>query len=138
MRIHRQENTDRSQRQIRVAEQLKQVLTETLRRGKFFDAAAEDMVGVSISEVRISPDLKNATVYISVLGGDEDMKGVAIPALNRSEQFFKQDIRKKLRMRYTPNLRFEDDSRYDEAARINALIAEIDIPDEEEGEDDGR
>jgi ribosome-binding factor A len=110
-----------SQRQLRVAEQIRHVLVETLQRGKFHHMELLDAAStVTVSEVKISPDLKNATAYIIRMGGAslEDL----LAALNDSHSYFQKELAKKLQMRFTPRLRFVSDDSFEKAARIDEIL----------------
>ena len=105
-----------SQRQLRVGEQIRHILAETMQRGHFNEAILIDLNLVSISEVRISPDLKHATAYVMSLGG-ADMDKI-LPALNRDKNVFKKEIARSARLRFTPTIRFIADNSFDEAEKI--------------------
>ena len=111
--------TGPSQRQLRVAEEIRHILAGILLRGDLRDAA---LVGVSVtvSEVRISPDLKNATVYSLPFGKAsvaEVMKG-----LNRSAPYLRSQVGQALSLRYAPILTFVPDLSFDEAKHIDELL----------------
>lgn len=93
---------------------------DILAREEFSDP---DLAGksITVTEVRISPDLKNATGFCAPLGG-EDM-GKTVAALNRAAGFLRGRLSREIDMRYTPNLRFIADDSYDEARRIEQLLA---------------
>lgn len=130
---HQTGQPDRSQRQLRVGEELKHAIVETLQRGHFHDEVLIDAApGVTVTEVRISPDLKNATAYIMTLGG-VDMDDV-MKALNNATHFFQKEIGRKLRLKFTPRLRFTGDDTFDNADRITHLLNQIELP-REEGEE---
>ena len=108
-----------SQRQLRVAEEIRHILAGILLRGDLRDPA---LLGVSItvSEVRISPDLKNATVYSLPFGKAsvaEVMKG-----LNRSAPYLRSQVGHALNLRYAPTLNFVPDLSFDEAKHIDDLL----------------
>lgn len=108
-----------SQRQLRVAEEIRHILARVLLRGELRDPL---LIGVSvtISEVRISPDLKNATVFAMPLAGtqiDDVLKG-----LNRSAPYLRSQVGQELGLRYTPTLRFVEDTSFDEAYHIDELL----------------
>lgn len=108
-----------SQRQLRVAEEIRHILARVLMRGDLHDPL---LVGVSvtISEVRISPDLKNATVFAMPLAGDkidEVLKG-----LNRSAPYLRSQVGQELGLRYTPALKFVEDTSFDEAHHIDEIL----------------
>jgi ribosome-binding factor A len=111
-----------SQRQLRVGEQVRHAIVETLQRGKFDDIALLDASHtVTVSEVRVSPDLKNATAYVMTLGGahmDE-----VLPALNEAAFYFQKEIGRKLQLRFTPKVKFVTDTSFDEAEKINTLLS---------------
>ena len=110
-----------SQRQLRVAEQLRHAISETLQRGNFHDALLIDNAHeVTVSEVRVSPDLKNATAYVISLGG-KDMEEF-VPALNEAASFFQKEIGAKLNLRFTPRLNFKVDHSFEEAQRIEKIL----------------
>ena len=110
-----------SQRQLRVAEQLRHTISETLQRGNFHDQLLIDSAHeVTVSEVRVSPDLKKATAYVISLGG-RDMEEF-LPALNDSASFFQKEIGAKLNLRFTPRLNFKVDHSFEEAQRIEKIL----------------
>ena len=101
-----------TQRQLRVSEQIRHMIVETLQRGHFksellIDAASD----VTVSEVRVSPDLKQATAYIMTLGG-ENMEEV-LPALNESAYYFQKEISKSSNLKFTPKIKFVIDTSFD-------------------------
>jgi ribosome-binding factor A len=108
-----------SQRQLRAGELIRHALMDILSREEFSDP---DLQGksITITEVRISPDLKNATAFSAPLGGDDMAKTVA--ALNRAAGFLRGRLSREIDMRYTPILRFIADDSYDEARRIDELL----------------
>jgi ribosome-binding factor A len=109
-----------SQRQLRAGELIRHALMDILAREEFSDP---DLYGksITVTEVRCSPDLKNATGFCAPLGGDDMAKTVA--ALNRAAGFLRGRLSREIDMRYTPNLRFIADDSYDEARRIEQLLA---------------
>jgi ribosome-binding factor A len=109
-----------SQRQLKVAEAVRHELAQWLMRGEVHDPA---LVGtsVTVSEVRASRDLKHATAYVSVLGRTGVPADVLV-ALNRAAGQLGGRLARSLHLKYAPKVRFEVDDRYDEAARIEALI----------------
>lgn len=110
-----------SQRQLRVGEQLRHIIAETLQRGNFDDPALFDKAGqITIAEVRVSPDMKHATAYTSLITG-QDLQPV-LAALNDSAYMFQQDINKKIKMKFTPKVRFVVDDRFDKAGRIEDIL----------------
>ncbi|MCZ4281316.1 30S ribosome-binding factor RbfA [Kiloniella laminariae] len=109
----------RSQRQLRVGEEIRHAMSEVLRRASFNDPHLEGVI-VTISEVRVSPDLKNATAFIVPLGGG-DMTEVA-RAFNKANGFFRKELGQMLRLRSCPRISFEPDVSFDEAAKINSIL----------------
>ena len=109
-----------SQRQLRVGEQVRHALSDLLQRGEVRDDLIENTV-ISISEVRMSPDLKIATAFVSPLGaGDQDS---VIEALNRNARFIRGRLSPALRqMKYMPEVRFRLDTSYDNFAKIDRLL----------------
>ena len=111
-----------SQRQLRVGETLRHVLSEILIREDFFDPDLAN-VSITISEISVSPDLSNARVYTMPLGGVN--VEVVLPALNRLAPVIQSLVAKKIQLRRTPRLRFYLDDGFENAARMNQLLAAI-------------
>jgi ribosome-binding factor A len=108
-----------SQRQLRVGEEIRHVLAGVMMRGELHDPALAG-VSVTITEVRISPDLQNATVFSLPLAGakvEEVLKG-----LNRSAPFLRSQVGKAMQLRYAPTLTFVADKSFDEAHHIEELL----------------
>ncbi|MBU0584550.1 MAG: 30S ribosome-binding factor RbfA [Alphaproteobacteria bacterium] len=109
-----------SQRQLRVGEQVRHALSETLQRGEIIDPLIETTV-ISISEVRMSPDLKIATAFISPLGAPHP--DAVVDALNKHAKFVRGRVSHALRqMKYMPEFRFRLDTSFDNFSRINELL----------------
>ena len=110
---------ERTQRQLRVGELLRHALVDILMRDELRDP---DLSGVSItiSEVRVSPDLKNATAFVMPLGGKEVEKTLA--ALERAAPFLRRKIGASAAMRYMPALSFLPDEAFDEGEKIEMLL----------------
>ena len=113
-----------SQRQLRVGEEIRHVLAEILRRTEFHDPVLAK-ADLTISEVRMSPDLKHALVFATVLG-HKDIRPL-LPALKRVAPFLRAQIAPRLGLRITPELKFVADEALDEATRINALLHSPDV-----------
>lgn len=130
----------RSQRQLRVGEELRHALARILARGELRDPHLAE-VSLTVTEVRISPDLKSATAFVVPLGGGE-LEAV-IAALNHAAGFLRSQLGQEIELRYTPRLSFQADHSFDEAARINALLhhprvaADVEAEDPE-GDDNAR
>ena len=128
-----------SQRQLRVGEELRHSLAAILLRGELHDP---DLAGVSItvSEVRPSPDMKHATVFVTTLNGDR--MDVVLPALRRAASFLRGQVAKTVRLRHTPQLSFQADTSFDYAQKINTLrhqdVIARDLSDDDEDPSDGK
>ena len=126
-----------SQRMLRVGEQVRSALTQVLQRREINDPVIDDAV-ISISEVRMSPDLKIATAYVTPLGAKNHDKIVA--ALNRNAKFIRGKMGPALRqMKYMPDVRFRDDTSFENFRKIDELLkspeVQRDIHTEEEEKD---
>lgn len=113
-----------SQRQLRVGELVRHKLAELLSRGDIHDDVLAAHV-VTVPEVRLSPDLKLATVYIISLGGTDTEQ--VIDALNRHRKYIRGVIAHALNLRFSPELRFRRDETFDEASRIDALLSNTQV-----------
>lgn len=107
------------QRQLRVAEEIRHILAGILMRGELRDPALLG-VSVTVSEVRISPDLKNATVYCLPFG--KATVADVLKGLNRSAPYLRSQVGHALNLRYTPTLAFVADQSFDEARHIDELL----------------
>jgi ribosome-binding factor A len=116
---NRKAGTGPSQRQLRVSELIRHALAQMIQRGDIHDEVLASHI-ITIPEVRLSPDLKLATVYIMPLGG-VDEKPVII-ALEKHKGYLRSEIAKRVNMKYAPDLRFRRDETFDEAERINTLL----------------
>jgi ribosome-binding factor A len=112
--------TPPGQRQLRVAEQVRHLLVETLQRGSFRDPVLLEAHRVTITAVEIGPDLKHATAYIMPLGGKD--ADTFLEALNRSSGYFRSELAPKMDLRYVPRVTFKIDHSFDEAQRIENLL----------------
>jgi ribosome-binding factor A len=108
-----------SQRQLRVGEQLRQTLAQILARGELRDPELAE-ANVTVTQVRISPDMKAATAYVLPFadGTPEDLAA----ALNRAAGYFRGQLGREVDLKYTPELRFAPDRSFDEAARVDQLL----------------
>lgn len=132
-----------SQRQLRAAEMIRHALVEVMRENEIHDPALKD-VSVTVTEVRLSPDLKHATCFVEPLGAGVDSAPVAgqvddiIKALNAHAKFLRGALGRHIDMRFTPDLRFRHDVSFEAAERLNRLLddprvqADIVRPDQEE------
>lgn len=110
---------EQSQRQLRVGEALRHALARVFERGALRDPALTG-VAVTVTEVRVSPDLKQATAFVMPLGGEKLADVLA--GLGRSAGFLRREIAKDVKLRHAPELDFEADNRFDHASRIDALL----------------
>lgn len=126
-----------SQRQLRVGEQVRHALSDLLQRGEVSDDVIEASV-ISVSEVRMSPDLKIATAFVSPLGAADD--AAVIEALNRNARFIRGRMTPSLRqMKYMPEFRFRLDTSYDNMSRIDQLLRSPEVArDLDRDENDGK
>jgi ribosome-binding factor A len=139
-----------SQRQLRVGEELRHAIANILERGDIRDP---DVAGrpVTVTEVSVSPDLRNATVFVVPLGGGE--VGSLLTGLKRVRPFLRHEVARMVQLRVVPDLSFVADTTFDNASRIENLLhspevardlgshvindAEDRTADDFEGQDDG-
>ncbi|MEM1133151.1 MAG: 30S ribosome-binding factor RbfA [Pseudomonadota bacterium] len=109
----------RSVRVLRVGEQVRHVLSELLMRGEVHDELLT-ATHIAITEVRMTPDLRNATVYVKpLLGKDED---AILKALRTNTAFFQREVASRVRTKYAAKLKFVADDSFDEASRVEQLL----------------
>jgi len=108
-----------SQRMLRVGELIRHTLSDLLARGAVRDPVLEGHV-VTVPDVRMSPDLKLATVYVMPLGG-KDMNDV-LAALERHKKFLRVEIAGRINLRFAPEVRFKADQSFESGAKIDALL----------------
>ena len=108
-----------SQRQLRVGESLRKALSEVFLRNEIADPDLSSAM-VTVSEVRASPDLKNATVFVLPLGGDNQDKVVS--ALKRHKKFVRGEVARRVSLRHMPELIFELDATFDQSSHVDALL----------------
>lgn len=114
--------TPPSQRQLRAGELIRHALVEILAREEFRDPDLQD-VSVTIGEVRCSPDLKHANVFVTPLGDtDPEHQKALTEALNRASKFLRGRLAREIDMKFTPNLRFLTDESYDTASAMDRLL----------------
>ena len=109
-----------SQRQLRVGEALRHVLAELLMRGVVHDPLLAE-ANLTVSEVRMSRDLRHAVAYVTELGGD--LRAELLEALTRAAPFLRGEAARRIHLKYAPTLSFQVDPSFAEAARIDALLA---------------
>lgn len=111
----------RSVRLLKVGEQVRHILSELLTRQEVHDDVLS-AYSVSVTEVRMSPELRHATVYVkALLGKDED---VVLKALRTNTAFFQREVAQRLRLKYAAKLKFLPDESFDEASRIEQLLSD--------------
>src|SRR6195256_1743713 len=108
-----------SQRQLRVGETVRHAVADILSQGSVHDADLEGHI-ITVPEVRMSPDLKLATIYIMPLGGRDTETVIA--ALERNKKFLRGEVAHRVNLKFAPELRFHVDERFDEAERIEKLL----------------
>ncbi len=118
-RLHHQQGGQPSQRMLRVAELVRHAMSELLTRSDIADPALEGKV-VTIPDVRMSPDLKLATVYVMPLGGENVADVLA--ALDRHKKFLRGEIARRVNLRFAPEVRFKADPSFDQGCKIDALL----------------
>ena len=122
-RQQRHQNRDHasggSQRQLRVGELIRHELAEMLSRGDIHDPVIEGHM-ITVPEVRLSADLRLATIYVMPLGG-RDVDQV-IEALDRNKRYVRGEIGRRVNLKFAPEIRFQADERFEEAERIEKLL----------------
>ena len=108
-----------SQRQLRVAEEIRHVLAGVFLRGEIRDPELAD-ISITVTEVRISPDLKHATAFVTRLGRSDI--GEKLPALRRAAPFLRGQLAHALKLRYAPDLTFQPDTSIDYAMHVDELL----------------
>lgn len=112
-----------SQRQLRVGEQIKHVIAETLQRGHFHDEILLDAGRVTVTEVKVTPNLKIAKAYVMPLGGINYEE--VLEALNKNASYFQKEINHKTNLKFTPKVSFVDDPSFAQAEHIENLLRSI-------------
>ena len=108
-----------TQRQLRVAEEIRHVLAGVFARGEIRDPALAD-VTITVTEVRIGPDLKRATAFVTRLGRSDI--AAKLPALRRAAPFLRGRLARELRLRAAPDLSFQADTSIDYAMHVDTLL----------------
>ena len=121
-----------TQRQLRVGEELRHIIATILERGEIRDP---DVVGrlITVTEVNVSPDLHNATVFIVPLGGGEMAKLLA--GLKRARAYIRHEVARHIQLRIVPEFSFVSDTSFDTASRIEALLHSPQVRRDVEAED---
>ncbi len=113
-----------TQRQLRVSEEIRHVLSMLFMRGEFRDPDLAD-VKITVTEVRISPDLKNATAFVARLGRT-DIEAL-LPALKRVAPYLRTQIAHEMRLRVAPMVSFQPDTTLDYAMHVDALLKQPEV-----------
>jgi len=109
----------RSVRLLRVGEQVRHVLSELLQRGEVHDDVLQSHL-VSITEVRMSPDLRHATVFVKPLLGQDEEK--VLTALRQNTAFLQREVARRVRMKYAAKLKFIPDESFEEGGHIDSIL----------------
>jgi ribosome-binding factor A len=136
MSRHRSTQNDRgpSQRQLRVGEMLRHALSQILRRSEIRDPDLEG-VSVTVTQVKPSPDMRHATVFVEPLGGRNAKQIVA--ALNRHKAFLRGEMGHMIELKFTPELRFIEDESFAEAQKIEDILKSDRVQRDLKADDDG-
>jgi ribosome-binding factor A len=108
-----------SQRQLRVGELVRHAMAEMLTRGEVHDPVIEGHL-ITVPEVRMTADLRLATIYVMPLGGRDQNDVIA--ALERNRRYLRGEIARRINLKFAPEIRFRLDERFDEAERIERLL----------------
>lgn len=125
----------RSVRLLKVGEQVRHILSELLARQEVHDDVLSAHT-VSVTEVRMSPDLRHAAVFIKALLGEDEEQ--VLKALRTNTAFFQREVAQRLRLKYAPRLKFLADESFDVASKIETLLSDPKVrrdlePDDTEG-----
>ena len=131
---HRDSVPGGSQRQLRVGELVRHAIAEMLARGDVHDPVIEGHL-ITVPEVRMTADLRLATIYVMPLAG-RDAEAV-LAAFDRHKKFLRAEIAHRINLKFAPDIRFRIDERFGEAERIDKLLRSPEVKrDLEKGEDD--
>jgi ribosome-binding factor A len=115
----RDQSAGGSPRQLRVGELIRHALADMLSRGEVHDPVIEAHM-ITVPEVRMSPDLRLATIYIMPLGGRDEQQ--VLDALEANKRYMRGEIARRVNLKFAPEIRFRIDERFDEAERIEKLL----------------
>lgn len=113
-----------TQRQLRVGELIRHALADILSRGQIADPDLDGIV-ITVPEVRMSPDLKNATALVMPLGGRDTKKVMA--GLERSRKWFRGQIARRVNLKFAPDVRFRLDTRFDDDDSVTQMLHRPDV-----------
>ena len=114
-------------KQGRMNDRIHQILSQLLLR----EISDPRLLGITVTEVSLDPELMYAKVYVSAMG-DESREETVMKALGRARGFLRREVGKRVRLRNTPELHFQWDHTLESADRINQIISSLDIPDEDD------
>lgn len=126
------QNEERSVRTLRVGEQVRHILSEILQRGDVHDETLASHM-VSITEVRMSPDLRHATVFVKPLLGKDEAE--VLKALRTNTAYLQREVAHRVKMKYAARLKFLPDESFDEGSHIEALLRDPKVA-QDLGDDD--
>lgn len=109
-----------SQRQLRAGELVRRALADIIAEGAIHDPAVAG-VPVTVTEARMSPDLRHATVFVAAMGQADRAK--LAKALDHASGYLQRELARRIELRFTPKLRFEADDRFDEAAHVDEVLS---------------
>lgn len=130
---HRDSGPNASQRQLRVGELVRHAVAELLTRGDVHDEVIESHM-ITVPEVKMTADMRLATIYIMPLGGRDGQAVLA--ALERNKKFLRGEIAHRVNLKFAPDLRFRLDERFDEAERIDKLLRSPSVSRDLDGDDE--
>jgi ribosome-binding factor A len=116
---HRDQSVGGSQRQLRVGELIRHEFADMLTRGEVHDPVIETHM-ITVPEVRMTADLRLATIYVMPLGGRDEKE--VLDALDRNKRYVRGEIARRVNLKFAPEIRFRIDERFDEAERIEKLL----------------
>jgi ribosome-binding factor A len=116
---HRDQLAGASPRQLRVGELIRHALADMLSRGDVHDPVIETHM-ITVPEVRVSADLRLATIYVMPLGGRDEQD--VLRALENNKRYMRGEIARRINLKFAPDIRFRIDERFDEAERIEKLL----------------
>ena len=138
MARHKQNHRDGapggSQRQLRVGELVRHAMAEMLTRGDVHDPVIEGHL-ITVPEVRMTADLRLATIYVMPLGGRDSEEVVA--AFERHKKFLRTEIAHRVNLKFAPDIRFRVDERFAEAERIDKLLHSPEVKRDLKHDEDG-
>ena len=132
-RHHREQSAGGTQRQLRVGELIRHELAEMLSRGDVHDPVIEAHM-ITVPEVRMSADLRVATIYVMPLGGRDEKE--VLGALERNKRYMRGEIARRVNLKFAPEIRFRIDEQFGEAERIEKLLRTPEVRRDLAGEKD--